>query len=371
MTRSRRFAFVLEQTLGHVAHTRNLECALAAAPWVEPEIVKLPFLAPDGRPGRVWGVRNWSVRASLLARRGLRRHLHDGPLDAAFIHTQVASLFSVGVMRTVPTVISLDATPRNFDDVGAAYGHSRGPGPAERVKAAINRRALRSAAALVTWSRQARESLVTDYGVAADKVHVIPPGVDVASFTPGETAPGRDKSGRGSVRVLFVGGDFMRKGGWELLEALSAFGGSIEVDLVTPSAVERIPGGLVCRVHPRLHPGDPVLTALYARADIFALPSRGDCLPQVLAEAAAAGLPIVATRVGAIPEVVRDGLNGIVVPAESQVELQLALQMLIDNPRLRRSMGLESRALAVREHDARRNNLRILDLMDQLASEAA
>lgn len=367
MTR-RRFAFVLEQTLGHVAHTRNLEDALAEAPWVEAAIIKLPFFGPNGQPGRVWGVRNWSVRASLMARRGLSRRLGQGSVHAVFIHTQVASLFSVGVMRSVPTVISLDATPKNFDDVGQPYGHGRSPAGAERAKAALNRRALHSAAALVTWSRQARDSLVADYHVPPDRVHVIPPGVDVTSFAPGRTLPGpRDVHGL-PVRVLFVGGDFTRKGGRELVEALSGLGPGVEVDLVTPGPVAPAPGGLVCRVHSGLAPGDSTLTELYGRADVFALPSRGDCLPQVLAEAASAGLPIVATRVGAIPEVVKDGLNGVLVRPGSQAELRSALRMLIDNPRLRRAMGEESRALAIREHDAKVNNSRILELMDQLSS---
>jgi glycosyltransferase involved in cell wall biosynthesis len=367
MTAPRRFAFVLEQTLGHVAHSHNLERALAEAPWIRPTVVKLPYLGPEGRPGRVWGVSNWSVRASVMARRSLRRRLGEGPLDAVFVHTQVAALFAVGVMRSVPTVISLDATPKNFDEVGEAYGHGRAPGAAERVKLGLNRRALHSAAALVTWSRQAMESLVADYEVAADRVHVIPPGVDVTRFSPGSRSAGRGEASSTAVRVLFVGGDFKRKGGRELLEALAGLGTGVEVDLVTGGPVERLPAGLVCRVHPGLQPGDAALADLYGRADLFALPSRGDCLPQVLAEAAAAGLPIVATRVGAIPEVVKDGLNGMLVRSRSQAELRSALRMLIENPRLRRSMGEESRALALREHDAGLNNRRIFDLMNQLA----
>src|SRR5215471_5755081 len=163
-----RFFFVIEQTLGHVAHTRNLERALRATDWIEGEIVRLPY-EPAGH-GRLPGLRNWSLRASLMARAALRRRLGDGALDAAFIHTQVAALLSVGVMRAVPTVVSLDATPANFDAVGEAYGHQRGQPLVEAAKASVNRRAFRASAALVTWSRLAADSLSADYGVPASHV---------------------------------------------------------------------------------------------------------------------------------------------------------------------------------------------------------
>src|SRR6266540_3712122 len=172
---ARAFAFVLEQTLGHVAHTANLERALAGTRWVRGTVVKLPY-EPRGPLNRLPGLRNWSLRASLMTRAALRRRRREGRLDAVFIHTQVASLLSVGMMRAVPTVVSLDATPLDFDAVGEAYGHRRGGSATETAKAAVNRRAYRAAAALVTWSRLAADSLVAHYGVPESRVHVIPPG---------------------------------------------------------------------------------------------------------------------------------------------------------------------------------------------------
>src|SRR6266571_5344342 len=97
-----RFAFVLEQTLGHVAHAANLERALARASGIRPAVIRLGF---DQRPRALPplpGTGNWSLRASLMARQALRRQLAWGPLDAIFIHTQVASLLARGVMRQVP-----------------------------------------------------------------------------------------------------------------------------------------------------------------------------------------------------------------------------------------------------------------------------
>lgn len=355
----RRFVFVMEQTLGHIAHTRNLERALAREDWFENEIVRLPF-EPVGAC-RLPVLRNWTLRASVMTRSALRRRLHRGPVDGAFIHTQVASLLSTGIMRSVPTVLSLDATPLNFDVVGGAYGHRRGNALGEAAKALINRRAFLSAVALVTWSQKAADSLTSDYGVPAARIHVIPPGVDTGRFRPAE----RPRP-EGPIRVLFVGGNFHRKGGQDLLVAMSGLP-EVELDLVTASPVESVPSSQRCRVHRGLKPGDAALVELYRNADIFALPSHGDCLPQALAEAAAVGLPLVATSTGAVTEIVKHGLNGFVVPVGSISDLQVALRTLVERPDRRRAMGRESLTLARQHHDAMTNFRRIFDLMGEAA----
>jgi glycosyltransferase involved in cell wall biosynthesis len=232
---------------------------------------------------------------------------------------------------------------------------------AETAKTAVNRRALLAAAALVTWSRLAADSLTADYGVPASRVHVIPPGVDLQRFYPGAEA-GPDQL----VRILFVGGDFARKGGHDLLAALQGLP-EAELDVVTGGDVGPIPAGVRCHVHRGLRPGNPKLLALYRRADVFALPSRGDCLPQVLAEAAASGLPLVATASGAMDEVVRDGVNGFLVPVAAPADLRLALRRLVESRDLRRAMGWESLEMARREHDALANHRRIFELMAEMA----
>jgi glycosyltransferase involved in cell wall biosynthesis len=168
------------------------------------------------------------------------------------------------------------------------------------------------------------------------------------------------------VRVLFVGGNFARKGGPDLLAALQTLPDA-ELDVVTGSDVGPIPPEVRCRVHRGLGPGDPELLALYRRADVFALPSHGDCLPLVLAEAAACGLPLVATALGAMSEVVRDGVNGFLVTPGAPADLRRALQRLVESPELRRAMGAESLALARREHDAMANHRRIFELMAEVS----
>lgn len=360
----RDFVFVLEQTLGHVAHTRNLERVVAAETDISARFVRLAF-EPQHRWDRLPALRNWSVRASLEARRGLNRELAARRADCLFIHTQVAALFSIGIMRLVPTVVSLDATPVNFDSVGGPYSHHVSRPAVEAAKRLVNRRALNAAAAVVTWSRWASASVERDYGVARDKIHVIPPGVDTAIFSPGA------RSHDGPVRLLFVGGDLDRKGGADLIESLSGLAGQVEVDLVTGGDPPPAPAGVQVRVHHGLRPQSPELVRLYREADVFVLPARGDCLPQAIAEAMSSGLPVISTPVGAISELVQDGVTGLLVPPRSPAELARAVAVLARDSGRRWAMGRAGLEEVRRHHDMARNNRSVLSLMSDLAEAQA
>jgi glycosyltransferase involved in cell wall biosynthesis len=357
----RKFVFVMEQMLGHAVHMANLEREIGLETDISATIIRV---APERSswPGRIPGLRSWSFQASRAARAAVQRRLAQGTADALFIHTQVAALLSVGVMRAIPTIVSLDATPLNYDSVGASYGHSRSAAPLEWAKWQANHRAFSAARTLVSWSRWAADSLVHDYHVPAERVHVIRPGVDLCRFQPVE----RDDRD-GPVRILFVGGDFTRKGGDDLLEAVRYLDGSVELDVVTSTHPRSCPAGPGIRIHVGVGHEAGRLHGLYRRADIFALPSRGDCLPLVVAEALASGLPVVTSDVGALSEVVRDGWNGFLVPPARPDRLTTALRALVESPDLRRTMGARGRRMACEEHDAGRNNRTILDLMRQMS----
>jgi glycosyltransferase involved in cell wall biosynthesis len=82
---------------------------------------------------------------------------------------------------------------------------------------------------------------------------------------------------------------------------------------------------------------------LLAAADLFVLPSLWEGLPLVLLEAMAAGLPAVVTAVGGNPEVVEDGVSGVLVPAGDQQALAAAMLSLLHNPLRRQQMGQAAR----------------------------
>ncbi len=116
-------------------------------------------------------------------------------------------------------------------------------------------------------------------------------------------------------------------------------------------------------VHHGLVANSPELVALYHRSDLFCLPTRGDCLPMVLSEAGAAGLPSVATAVAGIPEIVRDGETGLVVPVDDVEALTKALRTLVESPDLRGRLGTAAQELVTASFDADKNAERLVELL--------
>lgn len=366
-----RIGFVLEQTLGHITHTKNLQALIVADDTVDPAFAPVAFDV-DGWRAKIPGFGNWTVRAGIRARRAIRALQRDGKLDALFVHTQVPAVLVPDRIRRIPSVVSLDATPIQYDELGAHYGHDTGSARVERLKWKANRACFRGAAAVVTWADWTKQGLIDRYDVPAEKIHVIPPGVDyerwaavgdAASETSGDVDPAAP------MRVLFVGGDFERKGGLDLLAAVTALraeGGTVELDVVTRDDVPATDG---VRVHHGLGPNSPDLIALYHRADVFCLPTLGDCLPMVLSEAGAVGLPLVSTDVGAIREIVHDGETGLLVPVSDPAALTTALRELAADPARRRAMGDAARQLVRAEFDAATNARRLVELLAAIARE--
>jgi glycosyltransferase involved in cell wall biosynthesis len=360
-----RIGFVLEQALGHITHSRNLRANVPLDPEVQAFWRLIPFEA-TGLAARIPVFKsNWTVRAGLRARRAVAGMAGMANLDALFFHTQVPAVLATDWLRRIPGVISLDATPLQYDSLGQFYDHQAGPFLLEHVKWRLQRDSFHAARRLVTWSRWAREGLVRDYAVPEEKVTVIPPGVNSVEWT--RSAPRTPHDG--PVKILFVGGDLKRKGGLLLLDAFRTLRAEapVELHLVTREPVSAEPGLFV---YTQMQPNSPELKQLYHASDIFCLPSYGDCLPMVLSEAGAAGLPAVSTQVAAIPEVVRDGETGLLVPAGDTAALTLALRRLVHNAGLRLSLGHAAAALVAAEYDAVRNTRRLLDLLKQVADTA-
>ncbi|HKZ14501.1 MAG TPA: glycosyltransferase family 4 protein [Solirubrobacterales bacterium] len=174
-----------------------------------------------------------------------------------------------------------------------------------------------------------------------ERIAVIPNGVDTEHFSP---AP-RPAAGAGeALRVLFVGGDWERKGLPILIAALAECPGA-ELDVVGAGDVEghrRLAGrhGVEERVHFR---GTTADTApAYRAADVFALPTAYESFSLVTYEAAASGLPLLATRVNGIEDLVRDGVNGWFVE-RSAADVAARLRALQADPELRHQMGTAAR----------------------------
>jgi glycosyltransferase involved in cell wall biosynthesis len=182
--------------------------------------------------------------------------------------------------------------------------------------------------------------------VPAEKVRVIPMGVDTAAFTP---PAGRDRARRGPLRIISVGRLIPLKGHRYLVGALPLVRervGTVSLTLVGDGPEREA----LARYGRELGVADSVeflgevphdrIAGLLGRHDIFVLPSvvlsggRTEGLGTVLLEAMAAGLPVVGTNVGGIPDIIVDDKNGILVPERSPASIADAVVRLAGDPAL-------------------------------------
>jgi glycosyltransferase involved in cell wall biosynthesis len=306
---------------------------------------------PQERLGRIppfslhwWLSAWWSTTSGLRAMRA--RGL--APDVAVFNHVNPVVLAGRTGRRT-PIVLHLDATPRVTTTMAEHYlGRSARPAWAERLKVPIYRFVYRRAVHIVSYSEMVRTSLVDEYGVDRDRVTVIPNGIDLSAWQPSAKTPS------GSVQVLFVGGDFDRKGGRDLLTiAESADMGDVEFHLVTKTDTGPTPNNVV--VHRQLDSGSDGLREVYRNASIFVLPTYADFSPNVICEAMAMGLPVIASNVGAIGEMVMDGQTGFLIQPGDAAALKKRLDELVRSPELRARMGRQGRLVVERLFDIRQN----------------
>ncbi|MBM4300452.1 MAG: glycosyltransferase [Deltaproteobacteria bacterium] len=208
-------------------------------------------------------------------------------------------------------------------------------------------------------SRGVRDYLVTQGGLNPAKVRVVANGVDVAAIDAARPGPlMRRELGlpEGSTVIGLVGRlDHWGKGHQELFTAMAQIrerhpvhalivGGGRRMDEVRRLAESL---GLAGQVH-FLGPRRDVPDLLNAM-DIFVLPSYSEGVSLALLEAMAAGLPVIATEVGGLPEVVTDGENGLLIPPRDAGALAEALTRLLGASDFAKKLGQNARK-HVREH---------------------
>jgi glycosyltransferase involved in cell wall biosynthesis len=214
----------------------------------------------------------------------------------------------------------------------------------------MQQRVARKIPDLLTVSSSSAADIVSDFGVSPEQLHTVPLGVNTDLFQPGAH---QRRSGR---IIAIASADTPLKGVRTLLHAIARLRASRNLELRLVAKVE--PNGpthkLIAElgisdiVHITSGLSDAVLAALFASAEVACIPSlyEGFSLPAV--EAMASGTPIVASRVGALPEVLgADGACAELVPPADVDALTHALGELLDSPEKRRSLGKAGRDRAV------------------------
>ena len=293
---------------------------------------------------------------STTADRMLRTAIAAGPVGAIHAYSQHAVLRSTEALRAHPSVVSTDGSAAQ----NAVQLPFRRPGrftPAmARIAEHFEGRVFDAATIVVAQSEWCARAIRDRYGMGSDRLRVIPFGI-----IPPNPAPLVEADPDALPEITFTGNSMERKGGRALVTAYRArLRGKCILNLVTPEPVEEEPG---IRVFSDFTPGDPRLLAMLARSALFALPSEIDKSPYSVLEAMFAGLPVVSTPVGGIPEMVLDGETGLLVPPGDDVAIADAIERILGDDELRVRMGHAARARAHARFDARKTTMDLLGVL--------
>jgi glycosyltransferase involved in cell wall biosynthesis len=268
----------------------------------------LRAMHPRWRAGRLATSWQHSRVTDAYCRRDLERRAGTAHCDAVL---EIQDLAALSLPFFVYQDLSYDALLEDEANAALLTISRR----AMRRRRERQSRVYERAAGVLAMSRWFARSLVDRTGVPRHKVHVVQPGLSAGrerSAVAVDRCPPR-------TRLLFVGKDFFRKGGDVVLAATTILRREVDPRITLtvagppawPLPGEPPPGVFFLGSRP---PGE--VTRLYDSHDLFVMPSRLEPFGIVFAEAVARGLPCVGRDAYAMPEVIKPGVNGVLVGGE-------------------------------------------------------
>ncbi len=419
-----RSLFFVEYGMGHKTHLRFLEEHLDRDPRFDATLIRLYWmddlaewlgrfhLLPFSNAGLdfwTW----WIFQFKRQQVRYLLRRYDPESLDLVYIHTQTAATSVLDLPRHVPTVVSIDLTWK------LAFQESRYyVSPLLKPVLELERRIFERSDLVISFSDWAATSVIDDYGIPASKVKVVRNGVTlpppltglrggnghspnghgganghargdarylhrVGQSPNGHGANGHGASvsgsnGHGGVRhrdgedllkLGFIGNGFLRKGGDLLLKVhQEQFADLAHLTLVTHDAPKGLSGLRNVEIKTEV-PWVELMTSVLPGFDLFVFPTRFDYSPYAVIEAMSAGVPVISTRVGAIPEMVEDGVGGFLIEAGNAAPLAERVGWAIDNRAQLPAMGERGRERAIELYAAARNYPQLLDTLAEVVQK--
>jgi starch synthase len=280
--------------------------------------------------------------------------------DLVHSHTWYANLAGhlASLLYSVPHVVTVHSLeplrPWKAEQLGGGYA----------VSSWCERTAVEAAAAVIAVSDGMRADVLAAYpAVRSDRVRVIRNGIDTAEYSPDPSTDVLEQYGinPGEPAVVFVGRVTRQKGLPVLLRAADRIDPAAQLVICAGQAdtldLEAEVGGLAERL--RAHRSGVIwlsgmlakheVIQLLTHATVFVCPSLYEPLGIVNLEAMACGAAVVASRVGGIPEVVADGVTGLLVPPGDADALADAINLLVREPGRATAMGQLGRKRAVAE----------------------
>ncbi len=360
-------AFLNENTLGHTSYLPRFAEELLRRPelGVTPRVLDALPLPPHLRrlgDTSIRGLRKFGLdfhgtRWRVAASRHLREQLDDlrrrEPVDALVVNTQSMGLALGGLRPELPVFVALDAT---FQQLARSAWFAPNA-PSRWLQPLTLRGLLRRERALfarttkfLPWSEPVADSLRRDYAVRPERISVLPP-----SLTPPMGREDRPPNAR--PQLLFLGGDFFRKGGPLLRECHERFfADRCDLHLVTQSDIPSGPGVFV---HRGVKAGSEAWQRRWREADVFVFPSRLETFGIVLLEALAFEVPVVASDAGAARSILGEGRFGKLLPALTPEALKQALEEVLANPAQARERAQAGREQFERNFDLATNTAKL------------
>lgn len=284
---------------------------------------------------------SYLLAALPLVRRLLRTHRYDAA--HFFFSLPTGALLPFLDLRGTPVVVSLRGS-----DVPGYDPHNPGMQLAHRLLKPLTRWIWRRADRVVAVCESLGDLTLR---TSPDLCYtVVPNGVDLTRFCPPAAERG---NGRRTIRCLAVARLIERKGLGDLIRAFAQLErGRFELEIVGGGPDEAVLRELVSRyglgreIRFQGVLDRAAVAQRYREADLFTLPSSAEAFGNVFAEALASGLPIVASNVGGIPELVEHGTNGLLVSPGDVDGLAGAIRYLAGDPELRREIAVCNRAKA-------------------------
>jgi len=337
-----RILCVFTTILGHKTMVRRLVQALNKLPAVQPTFV---FLEPEDYlqiPVPKWSRLTNPWHAQAIARLKAKAFLRSS-YDMLLLNAWESVVAFRDLGRKLPTAALLDAVPETFHrqlEARGVRGWKREA--AHRIHDWSFRIASRNVDLFLPMGSDCAESLQRHYSV--DSTRCLPPTLAPQDLY---ALQGAAPAAASPLRLLFVGNDFLRKGGDFLLRMFAEhLAGACLLTIVSSDPAldsMSLPEGV--RRLRNLTPEQ--LRPLYEESHLFVFPTRQDFMPQVLAEALAAGLPCMANDVGGIGDLVQHGDTGFLMPLHATPAVWAGhILNLASNPRERIRMACCSRQFA-------------------------
>jgi glycosyltransferase involved in cell wall biosynthesis len=302
-------------------------------------------------------------RADWRAVRQIEEYIQEDAVDLVHTHGYKADLYGyLAAWRCHKPVV---ATCHNWVGGTAALG----------IYNHLDRMALKKFNALAAVSDAVAQRLLA-FGVPSEKIKTIANGIDVAAFERAHPLPLLKAEGSTVVGVvarldLQKGFEYLLRAARELCKTFPDLKIVIAGEGPDRNRIEEMIQQYGLQSSVVLAGQQSNMPAVYAAMDIFVLPSLNEGLPMTVLEAMAASKPVIATRVGAIPSVIKDGENGLLVASKDSEALQNAVASLLNDPERRRRLGDQAHAWVSQNYTSEAMALKYREMYEEVLGKPA